>query len=98
MSITRGFTVLAHIRFAVPCVLAITFPWVVVMGSEILRGGCRGAGTERTTRFVPPTSVVITTVLDADDATCVTVLETLVFDGDECVVVVVTAVLVTEAF
>ena len=42
--------------------------------------------------------MVITTVLDADDATCVTVLETLVFNGDECVVVVIAAVLVTEVF
>lgn len=64
------------------------------MGVEIFGPGCKGAGTERTTLFVPPTSVVITTVLDADDAGWVTVLETLVF----VVVVVETGTLLTEVF
>lgn len=60
--------------------------------------GCKGAGTERTTLFVPPTRVVMTTVLEADEAACVTVLETLGFETDAGAVVVVTAVLVTVVF
>ena len=78
--------------------MAITIPWEEVVGKEMLGTGCKGAGTERTTLFVPPTSVVMTTVLAADDAGGITVLETLVFDGDEGAVVVVTVVLVTEVF
>ena len=38
------------------------------MGAETVGTGCKGAGTERTTLFVPPTSVVMTTVFDADGA------------------------------
>ena len=51
-----------------PCVLVITIPWEEVVGAETVAAGCKGAGTERTTLFVPPTSVVMTTVFDADGA------------------------------
>ena len=69
------------------------------MGLVILGAGCKGAGTERTTLFVPPTSVVMTTVLDAaDDDACVTGLGALDFNGDDSVAVAVTAVLVTVGF
>ena len=60
---------------------------------ETVGAGCKGAGTESTTLFVPPTSVVMTTVLDADDAACVTVLVTLVFDGDDSVVATIVLLL-----
>ena len=45
-----------------------TIPWEEVVGAETVGTGCKGAGTERTTLFVPPTSVVMTTVFDADGA------------------------------
>jgi len=53
----------------IPCVLVITIPWGEehVVGVEMFGPACKGAGTERTTLLVPPTSVVMTTVLDADD-------------------------------
>lgn len=37
------------------------------MDGTILEPGCKGAGTDRTTLFAPPTKVVITTVLEADE-------------------------------
>ena len=47
----------------------ITIPWGEehVVGVEILGAACKGAGTDRTTLLVPPTRVVMTTVLEADD-------------------------------
>ena len=51
-----------------PGVLVTTIPWEEVEGAETVGAGCKGAGTERTTLFVPPTSVVMTTVFDADGA------------------------------
>ena len=46
----------------------MTIPWEEVVGAGTVGEGCKGAGTERTTLFVPPTSVVMTTVFDADGA------------------------------
>lgn len=80
----------------------ITIPWGEehVVGEEIFGLACKGAGTDRTTLLVPPTSVVMTTVLDADDTAWVAVLETLAFVAvwDVSATVVETEALLTEVF
>lgn len=81
-----------------PCVLAIIIPWEEVAGIEVLVVGCKEAGTDRTTRFVPPTSVVMPTVLEADEAIEDKAPKTLALDDDGCVEAEVTADFVTEVF